>query len=404
MSTSVVLYSTNRDLHQQIETILGDMPGPTPSLRRMDVESVGEDADLYIWDYHTGMQVPTDFVGRNPRSHLFVLNRRSLPVFRQAVPVPDVMTYFRPVANASLQACLLQAIVGRSSQSLGANGEMLALRSDRDEILDCLLRTNEKLQEYDRERTNFLARAVHDFRAPLTAIAGYSALLLGGQLGPVNGEQREALERMRRCAVRLAKMANGMMELSLGSRSQAGASTLRCEVRDCIEQAVSEVLPLSVEKNITISADVPSQPVILPIDGSQLEQVLVNLLDNALKFTPKRGDIQIRAYPYFWERRSADDEQWRVKDRRKGVQRQSNALRVDIQDSGPGIPRNQLDSIFDEYTSYSGSQDRSGGGLGLAICRLIVSQHHGRVWAENSDTRGAVFSFVLPVIAGEHRN
>ena len=73
-----------------------------------------------------------------------------------------------------------------------------------------------------------------------------------------------------------------------------------------------------------------------------------------------------------------------------------NAFRVDICDSGPGIPQPQLDRIFEEYTSYSGGQDRSGGGLGLAICKLILSQHQGHVWAENTPG-GAVFSFVLPL-------
>jgi signal transduction histidine kinase len=68
---------------------------------------------------------------------------------------------------------------------------------------------------------------------------------------------------------------------------------------------------------------------------------------------------------------------------------------VDIRDSGPGIPAEHLDRIFEEYTSYSGGQDRSGGGLGLAICRLILSRHGGRIWAESS-SEGAVFSFVLP--------
>jgi signal transduction histidine kinase len=83
-------------------------------------------------------------------------------------------------------------------------------------------------------------------------------------------------------------------------------------------------------------------------------------------------------------------------DRRAKQVKTPNSFRVDIRDSGPGIPAAHVVRIFEEYTSYSGGQDRSGGGLGLAICRMILEQHRGRVWAE-SHTAGAVFSFVLPV-------
>jgi two-component system OmpR family sensor kinase len=68
---------------------------------------------------------------------------------------------------------------------------------------------------------------------------------------------------------------------------------------------------------------------------------------------------------------------------------------VDVKDTGPGVPPEQADRIFEEYTSYAGSKDRSGGGLGLAICRLMLSRHHGRVWVDSTES-GAVFSFVLP--------
>ena len=82
-------------------------------------------------------------------------------------------------------------------------------------------------------------------------------------------------------------------------------------------------------------------------------------------------------------------------DRRTTDLHTPNSFRVDIRDSGPGISTEHLDSIFEEYTSYSGGHDRSGGGLGLAICKLILSRHQGRIWAESSSD-GAVFSFVLP--------
>jgi signal transduction histidine kinase len=102
----------------------------------------------------------------------------------------------------------------------------------------------------------------------------------------------------------------------------------------------------------------------------------------------------VLGYPYFWERRflrggSAPAE------RRVGRVASPNSYRIDIKDTGPGIPAELLNHIFEEYTSYSGPQDRTGGGLGLAICRLIMSRHEGHIWADSYE-HGAVFSLVLP--------
>ena len=100
----------------------------------------------------------------------------------------------QPVNKATLRGFLEHA-AARHLVTQPANIE--SLRADRDEILQCLLHANLKLQEYDQDRTNFLARAVHDFRAPLTAIDGYCGLILGQQLGPITEEQQEVLERMQ---------------------------------------------------------------------------------------------------------------------------------------------------------------------------------------------------------------
>jgi two-component system clock-associated histidine kinase SasA len=132
------------------------------------------------------------------------------------------------------------------------------------------------------------------------------------------------------------------------------------------------------------------------LEPGQIEQVLMNLLDNACKFTPKGGSIKIKGYPFFWERRVAHQSFAPVTEHRCRDSRSPNSYRIDICDSGPQIPAEHIGKIFEEYTSYVGSQDRSGGGLGLAICRMIIHAHEGRVWMENTEY-GPMFSFVLPV-------
>jgi signal transduction histidine kinase len=133
----------------------------------------------------------------------------------------------------------------------------------------------------------------------------------------------------------------------------------------------------------------------LCLDTHQLEQAFMNLLDNACKFTPRFGSIEIRGYPFFWERRLPNVALDFSSDRREQQVWAPNSYRIDIRDSGPGVHPDHLDAIFEEYTLYPAGQDRSGGGLGLAVCKMIVDQHNGRIWAENGPN-GAVFSVVLP--------
>src|SRR5664280_1608893 len=130
-----------------------------------------------------------------------------------------------------------------------------SLRADRDEILQCLIQTNLKLQEYDQDRTTFLARAVHDFRAPLTAISGYCGLLLGEPLGPLTESQREVLRRMQHSTKRLSRMAAAMFQLSVGRHVKRRLDLQRGDIRECMEQALHEITPFADDKAIAITTD-----------------------------------------------------------------------------------------------------------------------------------------------------
>jgi signal transduction histidine kinase len=272
--------------------------------------------------------------------------------------------------------------------------EIGTLRKNRDEILQHLLHANLRLQEYDQQRTNFIARAVHDFRAPLTAIAGFCGLLADGELGPLTAVQQEAIDRMRQSVKRISGMASAMFDLSTAPRLSRKPDLKEADILEPIRQALHEVTPVAREKRVDLRSDkiIPS-PSPLYFESTNIEQVLVNLLDNACKFVPKNGFIEIRGYPYFLDRRKL----WSNTgtERRQQTSQAHNCYRVDIMDNGPGVPVELLESIFEEYTSYSGAHDRSGGGLGLAICRWIVNRHGGQVWAETTPA-GTTFSFVLP--------
>jgi signal transduction histidine kinase len=359
------------------------------------------DYDLCIWDFIPGeAEIPKTLDPGNLQKHLFILQRKHLNTLREFTGTADLNVILKPVTHATLRA-FLSTTCPRWSDEVGFPAASGSLRADRDEMLQCLIQANLKLQEYDQERTNFLARSIHDFRAPLTAVTGYCGLLLDQQLGELRPEQQEILERMHHSAKRLSRMADAMFQLSICQNVERKLNLERTDIRECVAQAVHEITPFIDDKQISVMVDVEPSPEDFFCERARVEQTLINLLDNACKFTPPSGSIQVKGYPFFWERRLGGPAQLNyIKERRRKQVEIPNCFRVDIRDSGPGIPAVHLSKIFEEYTSYSGGQDRSGGGLGLAICKMIVQQHHGRMWAA-TNPEGAVFSFVLPYRAAD---
>jgi len=387
----IQLISIDSDLYKVCQEVLAELGCRNSQFAGGSGED--PDSDLCIWDYVPEMKLPRegDWV---PVRHLFLVQRKDIGHFRQAAPYPDATIILKPVTRAALSAFLGQALFMESRRS--AVGE--SLRADRDELLQCVIEANLKLQEYDQDRTNFVARGIHDFRAPLTAVSGYCGLLLSGALGALSEEQKEVIERMQQSSRRLWRMASAMLQLSVGRQQQLRPELRKCDLLECLNQALNEITPVAAGKQISFTADLQPEGRSLYIEQGKIEQVLINLLDNACKFTPKFGEIEIHGYSYFWERRKIGSAAPANGERRSQPSWQPNSYRVDIRNSGAPIAPQHIEDVFEEYTSYSKGEDRSGGGLGLAICRMFASQHDGQIWAENTD-RGPRFSIVLPARA-----
>jgi signal transduction histidine kinase len=383
----IKVVSTDRDLSELCAGILAEVAQDQPwSLSTASSEDPGSAADLHIWDFRPPVSLP-DHISWNYSNVIVIANRQHLAEVRKVFGFePHIV--LKPVTRAALSALIGLTV---------SNNNAVSLRDDRDRLLQCLIEANRKLQEYDRDRTNFLTRIVHDFRAPLTALNGYCGLLLGDPLGSLNENQHEVILRMQYSTKRLARMVSAMLELSSGRELKRTPELQRADLRKTVDQAVQEIGYLSKDKNISIKCLFEPADSALYFDPSQMDQVFVNILDNACKFAPRNGSIEIRGYPFFWERRAGVTSITSLpKERRSRDAKEPNSYRIDISDSGSAILPEHLESIFEEYTSYAGGRDRSGGGLGLAICRLIVDQHRGRVWAQNTN-KGPMFSLALPV-------
>jgi signal transduction histidine kinase len=380
------LISPDRELLKTCRTILAEIEAEALTITAISPDEAIPGDGVCIWDFEPGVPIP-EHVVRAATRHLFLVRREDLDAFREITRARDANILLKPYTRVTLTA-----FMGTATSMASA----ISLRVDRDAMLQCLIQTNLRLQEYDQDRTSFLARAVHDFRAPLTAISGYCGLLLGAPIGPLNDSQTEVLQRMQHSAGRLLRMANAMFELSVGRHVKRVPGLQRGDIRISLDQALHEIAPFSDEKRLSITMDLEPHDDRLFFDRGQIEQVFVNILDNACKFTPKGGAVEIRGYHHFWERRSTHNPVPLGAERRHSTVRMPNCYRIDIRDTGTPIATEHLQCIFEEYTSYNAGRDRSGGGLGLAICRSIVNQHEGRIWAENTDI-GPMICFVLPL-------
>lgn len=344
-------------------------------------------ADLYVWDYESESDFQADILARDTAQHLVLVDARALDSIGPLSHAACIL--LKPLSPVTLRTFVELALKAWELRQQAREAENLRL--DRATLLQYVLEVNLKLQEYDQERSNFLARAIHDFRAPLTALHGYCGLLADGKLGPVNVGQRDLLERMRYSTRRLTRLAGGTLELLTQGRLNRVPDRNSGEIEEAVDQALHDVYPLILDKQIEVDLQLEPPAKELLFEPEQIQQVLINLLENSSKFTPKGGKITVRGYVV-----SEDaDRRGSTSHMPPGVH---NGYRVDILDSGPGIPAHLAEKVFEQYASYGGSGDRSGGGLGLAICRAIVVAHGGSIWT-TPGREGGRFSFILPAAA-----
>jgi signal transduction histidine kinase len=327
-----------------------------------------------------------DSAKRGVLGDIYVVSRKALPEIQKSVPADAFGLLLKPVKAPALRAFFSAALSWWAASN--RNGDLEAARDSRSDLLQALLEANLRLQEGDQDRTNFLARALHDLRTPLTALQGYCDMLIQQKAGPVQPDQIDLLQRMQHGIGRLTRMSRAMFELSVHHNTEAKPNLVRANIDTCVQNAVNLIVPIADDKGIGISIDLEPPDTHLYLDAGAIEQVLVNLLENACKFTPRGGSVEIRG------RVSYSDAPG---DRKEG--RMIPVYRIDIQDTGMGILPEHISSIFEEYTSYAGARDRSGGGLGLAICKMLIGSHKGSIWAD-SNPGGTKISFTIPVRQG----
>lgn len=302
---------------------------------------------------------------------------------------------FRLVWQNALERIQLAKEVSRLQQQKKKQRTMSVEHQD---ILQDLFVAHLKMQELEEAKTGFLVRTAHELRSPLTALKGYLDLLANGKAGTVNELQREMLINSMHSCRRLLRLAHSLLDLSALGGYRAHLKLERGDVSECLHRAMEEVRPATeakgLELKMTLEADLPP----LRFDFDRMQQVMVNLLENAVKFTLPGGTVRLRCGPYFWDRRTVKEMIPTAPERRQeGRSTPGNSVRIVVEDTGVGIAPELLPDIFEEYfRGTNGEGSPKGFGLGLAVARQIVAAHDGTIGAESQLGCGSCFTVVIP--------
>ncbi len=246
-----------------------------------------------------------------------------------------------------------------------------------EEATQQLQESNEKLKTLDELKTQFFANINHELRTPLTLMLAPLKTILEGRMGKISATLRDTLETMQRNGYKLLKLINNLLDLNKLEEGQMRLKIKTVNFLDFVNSMLSSVKPLADQKKIRLYYQHPPHDVDLVIDPDQFEKVVLNLLSNALKFTPQGGKITLY-----------------VEDR-------DDTITMTVEDTGIGIPANMLESIFDRFSQVDGSKSRSheGTGIGLSLAREIVRLHGGAIRAESD--LGKSSRFIVDMRKGE---
>jgi two-component system sensor histidine kinase KdpD len=225
--------------------------------------------------------------------------------------------------------------------------------------------------ETEQLRNSLLSAISHDLRTPLAAIVGASSSLIGDDNKFDEQARRELGQSIYDEAIRMSSLANNLLDMA---RLESGSIILNRQwqpLEEVVGGALAGLSARILDHPVTIK--LPHDLPLVEIDSLLIERVFVNLIENAVKYTPLGTPIEISA--------SANEDE----------------LLVTISDQGTGIPVDEVNTIFEKFHRITSEGNQGGAGLGLTICRSIINAHCGRIWADNLPSGGAVFHFALPL-------
>ena len=257
-------------------------------------------------------------------------------------------------------------------------GNQMGVAVQRAQLYEETERQARELEKANKRQADFSAMIAHDLRSPLMNITGVAEIMMDGMFGAVTEEQRKWLLRIQANSHNLVDLVSDFLDVSKLESGYVDVNREAVNLTELIQRSVENYRILALEKKISIIGSVDCSLVSIHADSRRLDQVLGNLISNAMKFTKDGGEIEVGA--------ALADAAW---------------VQVWVRDSGEGIPADELGQLFEKYRQGNNVKNSKykGTGLGLVICKMIVEAHGGKIRVESQEGRGSTFSFSLPLNA-----
>lgn len=239
-----------------------------------------------------------------------------------------------------------------------------------------LAEANQELRKLDRAKSEFISIASHQLRAPLTIIKGYISLILEGTMGAIADKGKKAINIISTSAEQLIKLVNDLLDLSRIESGKIKYEFAKGNLAALIKKVADDFLPSARAKNVSIMLDGLESPQEFSFDPDKIREVTINLLDNAVKYSPDNGKVAVR------------------------IEDAEDVLRVSVRDQGIGIKKEDLGKIFTKFARTEEAQraDPNGMGIGLYFVKRVVEDHGGKVWVESEGLgKGSTFFVELPL-------
>jgi signal transduction histidine kinase len=257
---------------------------------------------------------------------------------------------------------------------------ILIKREDRktnDELTQIIFRLREaitKQKEAEKAKTEFLTVTSHELKTPLTPMKAQLQMYLDGYFGSVNAKQKDSLEMILSNTTRLHNLISEILDISKLESNNMKFIMQKNDMLKSIDSAIQVMRPKADEKKISLTFASEKNLPIFVFDSERITQVVVNLVSNAIKFTPEKGKVQIV------------------------IKKEKDKVQVKVIDTGIGIKKKDIATLFKPFKQVDSSMYRNfeGSGLGLAICKGIIRHHSGKFAVESIPGKGSIFSFTIP--------
>jgi two-component system, NtrC family, sensor histidine kinase KinB len=250
--------------------------------------------------------------------------------------------------------------------------EQQSLATENKRLIQELKDLKKKYKEVEQRKSEFVATVSHEFKSPLAIIQTSLSLILDGLTGDISDKQKEIITRAQRVSGRLINLVKDMLDLT---RIEMGIIPLKREPLNFVallQNTIEEYDILVKNKEQKLSVKFPSDTNIIWGDKDRLTEAFINLFNNAIKYTQEQGCICV------------------------SLIEENNFIRCEIADTGPGIPNEFKEKIFDKFERILADKKQEGTGLGLPIAKDIIELHHGKIWVEDNPGGGSLFIFTIP--------